>query len=121
MNDPKKDRILVYRGQVLKGAQEGRTLGFPTANVAFMGSKMTGTYAAEVTLAHETFRAAVYVNERRKLLEAHILDFSRDIYGQEITMTLLKKVAETEVFTDVNALQKKIARDVALVKKYFVH
>ncbi len=116
-----KENVLVHQGLVERGAGDGLTLGFPTANIVFYRTDIVGTYASEVVVGEKVYQAAIYANQPRKLLEAYLFDFSGNLYGQEITMTLFQKVAETEVFIDVDALQKKIARDVEMVKKYFAH
>jgi len=112
-------KIVEQSGTVLRGAGQGQVLGFPTANIAFYQADIVGTYAGEVSVDDRVYQSAVYVDQKRKLLEAHLFDFSGDLYEKDITITLFQKIAEAEEFTDVVALKEKIARDVELVKKYF--
>jgi riboflavin kinase/FMN adenylyltransferase len=53
-------------------------------------------------------------------VEAHLLDFAGDIYGQEIELTFLKKLREERQFPSAAALQAQIAQDVEESKKYEV-
>ena len=112
-------KIAEVSGTVLHGAGQGGVFGFPTANITFYQTNIAGTYAGEVVFAGQVYQSAIYVDQERKLLEAHLFGFSQDLYGEDITVTLFQKIAETEEFTRVAALKKKIARDVEAVKKYF--
>lgn len=111
-----------YKGIVREGEHTGRKLGFPTANIFFEDPTITGIYAAEAVLNGHTYKAGVYANQRRKILEAHLLDFSGDLYGQELTITLFEKIRDDiafETFTNVERLSAKIAEDIVNVRKYF--
>lgn len=111
----------VYRGVVERGEGRGEALGFPTANIPLSDGSVSGIYAARVTLkANEApYVAAVYADQKRKLLEAHILDFSDELYGMEIEIILLEKIRETAVFEDETALRAAIASDIAKVRDHF--
>lgn len=112
----------LYRqtGVVLRGDQFGRTIGFPTVNIALGSVDVSGTYAGEVVVGGSVYPAAVYADERRGLLEAHILDFDRTIYGEEIEIRLLKRIAETKHFENDDALRVFVADMVSEVRKYFL-
>lgn len=108
------------RGAVVQGDRRGRTLGFPTANVVPPPEKVWpafGVYAARVVLGRGGARPAV-VNfgprptfDKRVLIEAHILDFDGDIYGEEIAV-LFEAFLRTQVaFKGVEELVDQIGRD----------
>ena len=109
-----------YSGIVQKGTQRGIALGFPTANIP-LPDGTSGIYAARVRLREDEapYMAAVYADQKRKLLEAHILDFSNDLYRQEITIELHEKIREDQRFEDEKSLRAAIADDIAKVRKYF--
>ena len=108
------------KGTVQKGERRGSELGFPTANIPLTDESISGIYAARARIQNETPRAAaVFVDRRRKLLEAHILDFSDDLYGREITIELHKKIREDQAFDDAVSLREAIAADVKAVRAYF--
>ena len=108
-----------YTGIVQKGAGRSAALGFPTINIPLDDANASGIYAARVKVGEEEYEAAVYADQKRKLLEAHLLDFSKDLYGWNVGIELLKKIRESEKFTDETLLRKAIARDVVSVREYF--
>ncbi len=120
-------RTYTLCGPVIAGARLGRKLGFPTANLDVAGMLVppAGVYAAEARWGGETRRAAVNIGRRPTVyssegglsVEAHLLDFAGDIYGQEIELTFLKQLREERQFPSEAALQQQIAEDVASVRK----
>jgi len=120
-------RTYTLCGPVVAGARLGRKLGYPTANLDVAGTLVppAGVYAAEARWGAETHRAAVNIGRRPTLyssegglsVEAHLLDFAGDIYGQEIELTFLKQLREERQFPSAAALQQQIERDVAAARK----
>ena len=108
-----------YTGIVQKGAKRGKELGFPTANIALDDASVSGIYAAKVKVGDTEYKAAAFADQERKILEAHLLDFAGDLYGQSITIELLKKIRESALFTDDAVLRAAIAADIAKVREYF--
>jgi riboflavin kinase/FMN adenylyltransferase len=113
-------RVIV--GVVERGDQRGRTLGFPTANVALAhGEQMPaeGIYAARVTLADGSLhRAAVSIGRRPTfyaegfiLVEVHLLDFDRDLYGETIEVTLTQHLRGQLRFANVDELIERMHVD----------
>ena len=111
---------LLFSGIVQKGARRGTALGFPTANISFDGNE-SGIYAAKVLLNGQEYHAAVYADQKRKVLEAHLGKYSGgDLYGREIEIELLKKIREDKKFEDKEALRTAIAADVQTIRSYFL-
>jgi riboflavin kinase/FMN adenylyltransferase len=106
-------------GIVMEGKRRGSALGYPTANIAFSSVDADGVYAAVVTADGNERHAAVFVDSKRGLLEAHLLDFFGDLYGTEITVELKKKIRDTETFANDEALKAAIAEDVLSVRQSF--
>lgn len=116
-------------GQVAAGAGIGRLLGFPTANINAHPAKILppGVFAARVRTPGGTFRGVVNVGRRptvagdegRPLLEVHILDFNRDIYGRRLTVEFLRHLRAEKKFGSRESLRQQIIRDVGLAGKYF--
>ena len=109
-----------FTGRVIEGHHLGHTLGFPTANIVVTpGEKIPalGVYAAWVTLPDGTRHAAVTnlgvrptVEEAGALwVESYLLDFSGDLYGQELTVTLCHFLRPERRFPGVEALRQAIA------------
>lgn len=118
------NRLLGYRwlvrGEVVHGAKRGRTLGFPTANVALdPGCRLAhGIYAVRVATADGAVRGGVASFGRRPtfddgppLLETFIFDFARDLYGQEIEVEFVGWIRGEERFASAEALVERMRRD----------
>ncbi len=80
---------------------------------------VTGIYAGTVLVDGTEFRAAIFGDAGRKLLEAYLLDFSGDLYGKEAVFSLLEKVRDHADFADDAALKSAIMADVEKVAAYF--
>ncbi|MDO8576292.1 MAG: riboflavin kinase [bacterium] len=110
----------MYIGIVEAGSKRAAALGYPTINIALTDESPSGVYAALVKVGEEEYEAVAFADQRRKLLEAHILDFSKDLYGWNVKIHLLKKVRENKKFTDDKSLHEAITGDVAAVRAYFM-
>lgn len=111
-----------YNGLVIHGENTGTRLGFPTANIALEDTGVSGTYAGTVVVDDILYEAGIYANQHRHILEAHILDFSGDLYGKIITVTLHEKIRDDQEFTSFaneKTLSKTIANDIKRVREYF--
>jgi len=116
-------------GLVVKGAGLGRKLGFRTANIGVAAAKILppGIFAARAKVGHETFNAVLNVGRRptvdtlggRMILEAHLLDFSRTIYGQKLEVTFLKHLRPERKFSSRDSLVRHIQADIAAARKFF--
>lgn len=115
-------------GEVIHGAERGRKIGFPTANVNYPPQKVTpsnGIYACWAYLGDEKFMAATNIGvnptftpERKsQSLEAYLLDFDRDIYGQELKVEFIARIRDELKFDSVEALILKIHEDVDKTRK----
>lgn len=110
---------MYYSGIVQKSSGEGARIGFPTANILLTDTSLSGIYAAEVIVEGKMHHAAVYADTRRDLLEAHLLDFNDDLYGQNIEIRIHKKIREDASFESEEELKRAIAKDVAGVRAFF--
>ena len=112
--------LFVQSGIVKNGKQEAGGIGFPTANVSFeQPDLVSGTYAALVTVAGEEYRAAVYVDQKRGVLEAYLFDFSGSLYGELVTVKLLERIVESKRFRGRQDQKSFIEWAVKEVEKYF--
>ena len=117
------NKVLGYfyeiEGRVVKGEQLGRELGFPTANVHYLNTIIPhdGVYAGWVQFNNKTYKSAISTGCRpqfkgkKRFLEAHIIDFSGDIYGTRIKVSLVKKIRNEEVFSNIENLKKQMGLD----------
>ncbi|HET6633121.1 MAG TPA: bifunctional riboflavin kinase/FAD synthetase [Rhodanobacteraceae bacterium] len=110
-------------GRVAYGNQLGRTLGFPTANI-HLGSRVSpigGIFAVRVGIGDESpTRPGVAslgtrptVNGSEPLLEAHLFDFTGDLYGRRITVAFAGKLRDETKFDDLDAMVEQMHRDAA--------
>ena len=116
-------------GKVVRGAGLGKKLGFPTANVEAHPAKILppGIFAARVKVGGESFNAVLNVGKRptmdtlgsKLILEAHLLDFSRMIYGRKIETTFLKHLRPERKFHSRGSLVRHIQKDIAAARKFF--
>ena len=112
-------------GTVVAGAGRGRTLGFPTANVAPGRPVLVapGVYACTFEVAGQPRRAVVNVGVRPTFgeatlaVEAYLLDFSGDLYGQTVRLIFVSRVREERRFPNVDALRAQIADDVETARR----
>lgn len=112
-------------GTIVSGDRRGGTLGFPTANLAVAPNMLVpayGIYAGAARTSGSEFRTAVSIgvnphyggHERR--IEAFLLDFSGDLYGQHLTLSLWSRLRDERAFASEHDLIEQIALDVAAAR-----
>jgi len=120
-------RLYTVRGRVVEGERRGRVLGFPTANLAVHPDKVLpgrGIYAAWGRLEGGIHAAAVSVGTRPTfgpgalLVEAHLLDFDADLYGQDIELVFVSRVRDEVAFRTVPELVAQMESDVSAIRRF---
>ncbi len=114
-------------GKVERGRGIGKTIGFPTANVRPYHTAIPaqGVYIAESVIDGDAYPSAVNIGIAPTIrneditIEAHLLDFDRDINGSEIEVLFHKRVRPEKKFPGKEALIEQIGRDVEAVRAYF--
>jgi riboflavin kinase / FMN adenylyltransferase len=117
-------RPYAVTGEVVRGAGRGRTLGFPTANVRPDVAPLVraGVYACRVELSGQRHEAVVNVGvrptfgEETLAIEAHLLDFTAELYGARIAVAFHRRIRDERRFPSVDALRAQIAADVAAAR-----
>lgn len=109
-------------GTVVAGQQLGKKLGFPTANLSAHSEQFppNGVYAAEAKLdgavlrgvANLGVRPTVASAEPERLLELHLFDLNREIYGKDLEVRFVRYLRPERKFENLDALKTQIARDV---------
>jgi len=123
-------------GKVVLGAQRGRTLGFPTANLARNDEGVAlgrgqvlpadGVYATYALLGDERLPSVSNVGVRpsfdngERLVEAHILDFDRDIYGEVLGIEFIERLRDEKRYESINQLVAQIQQDVIQARPLLV-
>jgi riboflavin kinase/FMN adenylyltransferase len=109
------------QGEVIKGAQRGRTLGFPTANIALdrLVTAVRGVYAVRIySLDKKPFKGVANVGSRptvdgkNHFLEVNIFDFDQEIYGRTIQIEFVEWIRAEKKFDSVDDLKNAIQNDV---------
>jgi riboflavin kinase/FMN adenylyltransferase len=122
-------RAFVIAGRVMDGKKIGRTIGFPTANIQVRRKRLplSGVFAVTVSgIGDKPLPGAANIGVRptvaeglKPVLEVHVLDFDRDIYGMHVDVNFLHKLRDEAKFDSLDALKAQIARDVVAVRAYF--
>jgi riboflavin kinase / FMN adenylyltransferase len=111
-------------GKVVYGAQLGRQLGFPTANVHMRHERpaLKGVYAVKLNglnaVANLGVRPTVGGISKLKL-EVHVLDFNADLYGKHVHVEFVHKIRDEMKFDGLDALKAQIALDVESARDFF--
>ena len=121
----KLGRYYSMTGPVVPGDGRGRTIGIPTANIEVPASKavpLNGVYACWANLNGNKIRAVVNIGLRPTFttqtehvlprVEAHLLDFSADLYSQTLTLEFVERLRAEQKFTSVEALVAQIQKDI---------
>ena len=116
-------------GRVVEGDRRGRSLGFPTLNLETLNEILPadGVYVVEAEFPERGERAPGVANvglrptigrDVAPVVEAHLLDFGRECYGEEVELRFLTRLREERRFPSLPALTEQIARDVRSAREY---
>jgi len=125
------NRVLGYNyyitGRVIKGESRGKSIGFPTANIALKSilPPLPGVYLVKVYIdaGSKTYYGVANIGgaptfaKTTSLLEVHIFDFNEQIYGKKVKVELLKYIRAQQKFNNINELILQIQKDVKFAKK----
>lgn len=114
-------------GEVVRGSQRGHCLGFPTANLEVRKEQVIpadGIYAVYARLGEECHQGVANVGVRpsfeigsERIVEVHILDFKREIYGCDLVVEFVERLRDERRFADVEELKVQIERDIARTRR----
>lgn len=118
-------RRFCVEGPVVKGLQNGRKLGFPTANVCYdtqMALPEAGVYAGITYVKGLRLKSVINVGSNptfgadKTTIESHILDYNDELYGEYMRVSFAKKLRPEIRFSSLSALQHQIAKDAETVR-----
>jgi len=122
-------RNYIISGVVNEGSKIGRTLGFKTANVELKEEYQIikkGVYAVLVNILNKQYLGVCNIGNNPSInyiekmrLEVHILDFEKDIYGQDISIEFLERIRDEFKFEKIDDLIKQIEKDIEYVRENF--
>jgi riboflavin kinase/FMN adenylyltransferase len=122
------DRFYNLSGTVVHGDGRGRKINIPTANIDYPRDKVipaNGVYATWAWVAGQRYPAASNIginptftpDKQTPNVEAHLLDFDRDLYGQEVKLEFVERLRDELKFNSVEALLEKIREDIAQTRE----
>ena len=118
-------------GEVIRGNQIGRSLGFPTANIQYNNHykliPANGVYAVEVRVKETTYKGMMNIGRRPTIndhdagltLEVNIFNFDEIIYGKVITVLLRRRIRDEIKFKNLEQLSAQLVKDKATIERYF--
>ena len=122
-------RPFSLQGPVVAGAHRGAGLGFPTANIAIGRDRALpafGVYVSRAFVLENEYQSCTNIGVRptfdaepRPTVEAFILDFEDDIYGQEVRIDLLYRLRDELRFDSVEELVDQMRRDIVATREHF--
>ncbi|MFA5271248.1 MAG: bifunctional riboflavin kinase/FAD synthetase [Candidatus Omnitrophota bacterium] len=121
-------RKFYIEGKVVKGRGYGRRLGYPTANVDYDGFVIpeAGVYAAYIKIDKKQYLSAVNIGVRptvvkslKKILEAHVFNFKKNILGKKIRIRFIEKLRDEKKFYSERELKQAIANDISYIKIHY--
>lgn len=121
-------RPFMVEADVGRGDQQGRTLGFPTANME-MGQSIRpryGVYAVRVQLEGKMYKGVANIGirptfaGRKEQLEAHLFDFTGDIYGKTLIVEFIDFIRSEQPFSSPEALKNQISKDCVAAKAILI-
>ncbi|MBL7995804.1 bifunctional riboflavin kinase/FAD synthetase [bacterium] len=116
------NRPYLYSGKIVKGDGRGRAIGYPTANIAGHPLKLVpknGVYACFVHLKNNKYMAVTNIGSRptftnadEAIIETHLLDFSNNVYDDEIQIEFLYRIRDEAKFNSTEELKQQISEDI---------
>ena len=115
-------------GQVVPGAQRGRQLGFPTANLSTENELVppAGVYATAADIGGRRWPAVTNIGVRPTVdtsgattIETHVLGLDADLYGAPVSLSFIQRLRDERRFPDVDALREQIAADIGRARRLF--
>jgi riboflavin kinase/FMN adenylyltransferase len=121
-------REYLVSGEVIHGDGRGKVIGIPTANLETGNEKLipgAGVYACRAQIADKLWLAAVNIGTRptfdnpdsRVNIEAHILDYTGDLYTQQISLLFISRLRGEQRFDRVEALIRQIQKDITRTRE----
>ncbi|MCX5687767.1 MAG: bifunctional riboflavin kinase/FAD synthetase [Candidatus Omnitrophica bacterium] len=106
-------RPVTILGTVVKGKALGRKIGFPTANIDPHHESIppSGVYSVDVALEGKFYRGILNISNHN-IIEVHIFNFNKNIYGKDIEVIFKQKIRDEKKFNSLQALQRQIQLDI---------
>lgn len=112
-------------GEVIHGRKIGRTMGFPTANLKYDKNFILpkiGVYYTNIKVNNNIYKGITSVGKnptvegKNLTIETYILDFNRDIYGEKMDVSFIRKIRDEEKFNSIEDLKDQLEKDKSFAK-----
>lgn len=118
-----------FSGVVIHGKKRGRTIGFPTANLKIEESYKLipgkGVYAVKCKIGTQNVNGMLNIGTNPTVegegisIEVHLFNFDEDLYGQKITLELIKRIRDEQKFASVDDLKMQLSKDKIFAQHLF--
>ena len=119
---------VILNGKVVRGKALGRTVGMPTANLCITEGTMPeeGVYATRIRIGDRVYVSVTNIGRRPTVddesyitVETHIIDFDREIYGEQAVLEVHQFLRPIQKFASLEEVQKQVQKDIETAKIYF--
>lgn len=120
------EKHYILNGTVIHGDKRGKEIGFPTANIKSQNEKKVipkkGVYAVWVRYENSYYKGMMNIGERPTfngnsiVLEVHVLDFDKDVYGKDVQLQFVKRIRDEHQFDGVEELKNQLKKDEKVVR-----
>ena len=119
---------VILNGKVVRGKALGRTVGMPTANLCITEGTMPeeGVYATRILIDGQSYISVTNIGRRPTVddesyitVETFILDFNKEIYGEQAVLEVHKFLRPIQKFDSLKGVQMQVQQDVEMAKIYF--
>jgi len=117
-----------FFGTVVHGLGKGKNFGFQTANIKLNDNKLSienGVFAVTINIDNQIYNGMMYVGTRPTFhlheitIEIHIFEFNKDIYNQQISFQIKRKIRDEMKFENTEQLIKQLYQDRKMVYDFF--
>ena len=119
---------IVLIGKVVRGKALGRTVGMPTANLCVTSGTVPeeGVYATRILIDGQPYISVTNIGRRPTVddeslvtVETFILDFNKEIYGEQVVLEVHQFLRQVQKFESLQEVQKQVQKDIESAKIYF--
>ena len=116
---------MIISGLVQKGQSRGKKLGFPTMNFPLIEKIDEGIYVSHIDIGGKQYNALTFIgaaktfDETTYQAETYVFDFDQDIYGEYVSISLLKKMRDNQKFDSEQELISQMEKDKKEAEAWF--
>lgn len=117
----------ILTGKIIHGKGLGRTVGMPTANIEVCDANLLpkcGVYATKIRIGDKVYQAVTNIGlrptvdkEQQVTVEAHILDFEDDIYGEKVELEVYRFLRPIQKFENLEQVHAQVKKDIEEARK----